>query len=156
MQTVIDFELPAPAEQVWPHIVELDRYPTWMRLVHAVKPSASASPPDGADEHPSWDVELRARVGPFARSKRLRMVRTESVTHDRVRFEREELDGRNHAAWVLTASLSPASVGTLLTMDLYYGGRLWTAGVLDRVLEQEIQRGKSALLEQVSGPSAAH
>ena len=43
----------------------------------AADPSSRATPP-------AWDVELRARLGPLARSKRLRMVRTAR-------------DGRDHA-----------------------------------------------------------
>ena len=45
-------------------------------------------------DEPAWEVELRARVGPFARSKRLRMALTEMVTDRLVVFERAEIDGR--------------------------------------------------------------
>ena len=51
------------------HVAELDAYPKWMSLVHSATRVANAN-------EPTWDVELRAKVGPFARSKRLRMVRT--------------------------------------------------------------------------------
>jgi hypothetical protein len=51
-----------------------------------------------------WDVELRARLGPLARSKRLRMVRTvrdpETFT---ATFERDQADGRNHSPWTAAA-----------------------------------------------------
>jgi hypothetical protein len=35
-------------------------------------------------------------------------------------------------------------------MDLAYGGSLWTAGVLDRVLAANIEAGKSGLAAAVS------
>ncbi len=37
----------------------------------------------------------------------------------------------------------------MLTMDLHYGGRLWTGGVLERVLREQIQSGRARLLELV-------
>ena len=49
-------------------------------------------------EPPVWDAELRARLGPLARSKRLRMVRTVHDSQRRVvRFERQELLARLRA-----------------------------------------------------------
>ena len=58
--------------ELFDQVATLDRYPPWMRLVHRVTPM----PPTTLG--PAWWVELRARVGPFARSKQLRMVRTSS------------------------------------------------------------------------------
>jgi hypothetical protein len=43
------------------------------------------------------------------------------------RFERRETDGRDHSPWTLDASVGPGSAGSTVTMDLRYGGRLWTA-----------------------------
>ena len=64
-----------------------------MRMVHRVEPSA---PDEG---RPAWHVELRARVRPFARSKRSRMVRTIYEPEHRVKFERVQDDERDHAEW---------------------------------------------------------
>jgi hypothetical protein len=112
----------------------------------AVPESASGAPPSA----PVWRVDLRARLGPLARSKRLRMERTE---HDadahRVRFERRELDDRRHAPWILSATVLPAGEGSTLTMHLHYGGKLWTGGVLERVLNEQIQQGRTRLLALV-------
>jgi uncharacterized protein YndB with AHSA1/START domain len=144
VHTVVDLDLPVPPERVWSHISDLAAYPAWMRLVHRVDEVAS-------DDHRArWDVELRAKVGPFARSKRLRMARTVYEPNRVVRFERSEFDGRDHAEWVLTATLEAVDHDACrLSMDLRYGGRLWTAGVLDRVLETEIRTGKDSLLRAV-------
>jgi hypothetical protein len=128
---------------------DLVDYPAWMRLVHRVEP---AEPVDG-DTGPAWDVELRARLGPLARSKRLRMVRTELVATERVVFARAERDGRTHSPWVLTATVGaqPSPLGgSLLDVHLHYGGGLWGGGLLERALTEEIQRGRTALVALVA------
>ncbi len=147
MRTSESVSVPAPPDAVFPFIVDLATYPSWLGLVHAATPDAST----GA---PAWLVELRARVGPFARSKQLRMERTERVDGELAVFERAEVDGREHARWTLRAELAPtADGGTLVTMHLAYDGRLWTAGLLERVLDEEIRRGRVGLVEAVSGGS---
>jgi hypothetical protein len=122
---------------------DLSTYPQWNGLVHR-----AVSEP-GNDR--AWDVELRARLGPLARSKRLRMVRTlrdaETFT---VRFERDQADGRNHAPWVLGAAIVERDGLSTLTMHLHYGGSLWTGGVLERVLADQITSGRERLLELVA------
>jgi hypothetical protein len=75
------------------------------------------------------------------------MVRT---VHDpavhRVRFERRELDGRRHSRWVLDAQVDEHAGGSALQMRLHYGGRLWTGGVLERALSDQIEQGRERLL----------
>ena len=146
MRTTATLDAPCTPEVLFAHVVSLDRYPAWMGLVHRVGPSPMASADD-----PAWDVELRARVGPLARSKRLRMVRAQFDPPWLAVFERHELDGRHHADWRLTARLE--AVGTAssrLCMELVYGGALWTGGVLQRILDEEIRRGSERLLELVT------
>jgi hypothetical protein len=154
MQTSVSLDLPVPVAVVVPYVATLDRYPAWMQLVHRAEPSAG-DPTDA--EPPAWDVELRAHLGPLARSKRLRMVRTRAEDDGGiVVFERRELDGRAHSPWVLTVELDEAAGppdGCRLTMHLSYGGSLWTGGVLQRVLDEEIRRGSARLLELVSEPT---
>ncbi len=127
-------------------VATLDRYPPWMRLVHRVTP---LEPDEG---RPAWWVELRAKVGPFARSKQLRMVRTVFEPVRRVRFERVQHDDRDHAQWILTADVAEESypVGTLLTMHLEYTGELWSASVLGRILNDEVRRSSAILSRQFS------
>jgi Polyketide cyclase / dehydrase and lipid transport len=137
-------ERATPAD-VFQHVAALDRYPGWMRLVHRVDP---VEPDEG---RPAWWVELRAKVGVFTRSKQLRMVRTVFEPDRRVRFERVQPDERDHATWVMTATTEPADVDTRLQVVLEYGGSLWTGGLLERVLEEEVRRGREALRRQVSG-----
>jgi hypothetical protein len=133
---------------------DLSRYPRWMGLVHRVE----SQPAD--DDAPAWLVELRARVGPLARSKRLRMVRTEIEPNRTVVFERRESDGRGHSPWVLRVEVRPVADGSdghdplsSLEVHLHYGGRLWTGGLLERALADEIERGREKLYELVSSPT---
>jgi uncharacterized protein YndB with AHSA1/START domain len=138
--------LAAPPATVFALVDDLGRYPEWMDLVHLV--SVSNSTADGA---PAWDVELRAKVGPLARSKRLRMVRTVHEPPQRVVFERAEVDGRQHSPWVLQSVLEPIDDGSVeLAMTLSYGGSLWTGVVLERVLDDHVVRGAEALAALVS------
>lgn len=133
-------ELNASVEVVRPFVSDLARYPQWMPLVH----SADASGED------AWNVELRAKVGVFARSKRLRMKRT--IDSDSLYvFEREEIDGRRHSPWLMRVSLAPTGGGSVVTIDLSYGGNLWTGGVLDRVLASQVDAGKKGLANVVHG-----
>jgi len=98
-------------------LADLGTYPEWLSLVHAAE----------QEQAETWLVTLRARLGPLARSKRLRMVRTE-LTDNRVRFERQETDAREHAAWTLTATLTPSSEPSVcdVQVHLHYGGTLWS------------------------------
>jgi hypothetical protein len=130
--------------ELFEHVATLDRYPPWMRLIHRVE----AIEPDTG--RPAWRVELRARIGPFARSKSLRMVRTVHQPPHRARFERIQDDDRDHAEWILTATVEEVDGGATLVTDLLYTGRLWGSGALQRVLDDEIGRGKEALRQIVS------
>jgi len=136
----------APAARVLAYVADLADYPQWMSLVH----SATAVP---AATVPTWDVELRAKVGPFARSKRLRMVRTifDTTNPTRVVFERRELDGREHAAWRLEVTINTTALGaTELVMQLHYDGRLFVS-VVEAILQQNIDAGRSKLAALLEG-----
>jgi hypothetical protein len=138
MDVVAHLDAPCTLDEVMVYVEDLAQYPRWVDLVHRATPAA------GADL--AWDVELRARVGPLTRSKRLRMTRV--VRDERtVEFRRHELDGRRHSDWVLRAELDEVAGGTRLTMRLHYGGGLWTGGLLERALAEQITSGRSRLLE---------
>lgn len=127
MHQTVTAPVAAAPDQVASIIGDLATYPNWLDLVTAAEPSTND------DDQPAWLVTIRAKVGPFARSKKLRMVRTvatEAEGASTYRFERRELDGRDHSAWTLDAAVSarPAdALGSTVTMDLRYDGGLWTA-----------------------------
>ena len=144
-------DAPCSAGRLFGLVDQLDAYPSWMDLVHRVEPAPSVSADAG---RPAWKVELRARVGPLARSKRLRMVRTRRDPDEGVVvFERAEVDGRSHSTWVLRATVSEQQGGSRLEMHLHYGGALWTGGLLERVLADQISAGRARLLARVAEPS---
>jgi len=140
MDIRVDVDLPCSIDAVLPLINDLTHYPQWMGLVHAVVPEA---------DHQAWQVELRGKIGPFARSKRLRMVQVETLSAEHLRFERAEVDGRSHSAWVLEAKVSQQASMTTLNMTLQYSGRLFSS-VVERALHDEIEASKQRLRKLVA------
>ena len=140
---------PAAPSRVLALVDDLGVYPQWMPLVHRAEPVVGVA---GA-----WNVELRAKVGPFARSKKLRMVRSTYERTDgaergdvaRIVFERREIDQRQHAMWRLTATVTAANSavgGAELVMRLHYDGRLFVS-VVEAILRQNIDAGRVRLAE---------
>jgi hypothetical protein len=140
VDVLASLDAPCPPASLLPWVEDLTRYPEWLDIV----PRAVLAGHHAGDVGPAWSVDLRGRLGPFARAKRLRMVRTE---HDdlHARFERVEQDGRQHSSWILDASIAGVADGSSLTMRLHYGGRLWMPA-LDRLLADEIERSRPRLL----------
>ncbi len=147
MELTADLSAPCDPNELFGWIDDLGQYPRWMGLVH----HATKTEPLATGE-PAWDVELRARVGPFARSKRLTMARTVCEQDRAVVFERYETDGRQHSVWRLGATVEPndSGPGSRLEMRLHYGGSLWTGGLMERVLEDEIRRSRDRLVRLIA------
>ena len=133
----------APAD-LFAWVADLERYPAWLSIVHRVVPAVPA-----VDE-PAWQVDLRGRIGPLARSKRLRMVRTAFQPGRLAVFERREADGRHHSSWSLRAEVTAVDDGARLVMDLHYGGGLWVP-MLERLLRDEIERSRVRLVALATG-----
>jgi hypothetical protein len=135
----VDVNLPCSAKELLPFIDDLAQYPSWMGLVHTVVPEGEGV----------WQVELRGKIGPFARSKRLRMIQVETSEPHHIRFERQENDGRSHSDWVLDAEVTEVGSTSTLNMTLHYGGRLFS-NVVERALHDEIEASKQRLRELVA------
>lgn len=149
MDLTATLEAPCTPAALFEWVEDLGRYPRWLDIV----PRAEAVDPVPTDPGPAWRVDLRGRLGPFARAKRLRMVRTVHRAPDgsaggQARFERAEHDGREHSPWVLDALVGATDEGSRLQMSLHYGGRLWMP-VLERLLTDEIERSRPRLLALV-------
>ena len=130
-------------------VCDLGGYPAWLDIVPRAEPVETVA----GDVGPAWSVDLRGKVGPLSRSKRLRMVRTRNEPPRLVVFERRELDGRSHSDWVLRARVDAAPAGgSNLTMELHYGGSMWVP-LLDRLLADEIERSRTRLLEVLGARS---
>lgn len=141
MDVTAELEAPVPAATLFAAVEDLDQYPAWLDIV----PRADRVEVGSDEGGPAWSVDLRGRVGPLARSKRLRMVRTVHEPGIHIRFERAELDGRQHSPWVLDAAVAATAGGSRLTMGLHYGGGLF-GPVMERILGEEIERSKPRLL----------
>ncbi|MGH2684781.1 MAG: SRPBCC family protein [Actinomycetota bacterium] len=141
MDVTAELDAPCSPAVLFTWVSDLGRYPEWLDIVPHAVPLG-----DGA-----WSVDLRGRLGPFARSKRLRMERTVCEEPQRARFERVEQDGRSHAPWILTADVAGTADGSRLIMHLHYGGGLF-GPVIERLLSDEIERSRPRLLACVRRP----
>ena len=124
-------------------LADLATYPSWNDLVSSAEPVEAV---DG-DPGPAWLTTLRAQVGPFSRSKQLRFVRDRLEDHEdhcSVRFIRRELDGREHAAWIMEAEVEPVALISSVTLTLSYEGGLWIPA-LGTVLHSAIERATERL-----------
>ena len=146
MDLTAELDAPCPTDVLFAHVDDLGRYPDWLEIVERAE-AAELHPDDDGDA--AWMVDLRGRLGPLARSKRLRMVRTELHAPELVRFERREHDGRNHSAWILEGRVVTAEAGSRLVMRLHYGGS-FGGSVLERLLRDAIDRSRPVLLSQIS------
>ena len=149
MDVTATLDAECPPEELFAWVGSLDTYDRWLDIV----PRADPAPPASDDPGPAWSVILRGRLGPLARSKRIRMVRTAFEAPTLAVFERRELDGREHAAWILRARVSGDAARSSLRMELHYGGSLWVP-LLDRLLTNEIESSRQRLRALVAGGSA--
>lgn len=140
MRLVVEHAVDASPDAVFSVVDDLGRYPSWMGLVHSAEALAADT----------WAVQLRARIGPLARSKKLTMARVVCEANRHVRFERRETDGRSHGEWILDVTVEPVPAGTRLVMSLQYGGRLWSS-VVEKVLHDEIEASKRRLDALLAG-----
>ena len=146
MDVVASVDVPVSVEKLFDYVADLANYPSWLEFVHKVDAIS-----DAGDTDATWQVELRARLGVFARSKRLRMTRTVCEAPRLVVFERREQDSRRHAEWVLRATVSATASGARLETNLHYSGSLFTGGLLERALTEQIKTGREKLNRQLSG-----
>ena len=138
-------DVPVSAEKLFDFVADLANYPSWLEFVHKVDAIS-----DAGDTDATWQVELRARLGVLARSKRLRMTRIVCEAPKLVVFERREQDLRRHAEWVLRATVSATATGARLETNLHYSGSLFTGGLLERALTEQIKTGRERLNQQLS------
>ncbi|HEY8546111.1 MAG TPA: SRPBCC family protein [Acidimicrobiales bacterium] len=157
MDVTAELVAPCGVEELFTWVGDLARYPAWLDIV----PVAVPAEPHPEDRGPAWSVDLRGQMGPFARSKRLRMVRVLHQPPLSVRFERFEHDGRDHSVWALQADVEPLDdedgrPTSLLRMRMHYGGALG-GPIIEKLLADEITRSGPRLLALVApdAPGAA-
>jgi hypothetical protein len=136
--------LPCPIATAKAELETLDGYPSWLGIVTRVTPT---EPLDG-DRGPAWRVELGGGLGPVRLRKRVRMVRT-AVEDRHIRYERNEVDGKDHSAWILEVALTASTPTTTeVIVALHYGGTL--PPLVDRILAVEIGRAGSRLAKRIA------
>lgn len=150
MKIVVQHDIDAPPHDVLEWVSDLARFPHWTKVLYRV----FDEPVDGPrrpDAPRAWQVELRGKIGPFARSKRLRMVEEPTGTDGHIRFRRQEIDATDHGTWILDVKVERGrtSASSHLTAVFEYDGRLWSAAV-ERLLRDEIESSKRRLSELVA------
>jgi len=145
MDLIASVEVPVSVEKLFAYVADLANYSSWLEFVYKVEVVGDSSETDA-----TWLVELRAKLGVLARSKRLRMTRTLCEPTRLVVFERREQDSRRHSDWVLRVTVSPTATGSRLETNLYYSGNLFTGGILERALNEQIATVREKLIQQLS------
>jgi len=145
MDLVASVEVPVSVEKLFDYVADLANYSSWLEFVHKVELVGESTETDA-----TWHVELRAKLGVLARSKRLRMTRTLCEHPKVVVFERREQDSRRHSEWILRATVSQTATGAKLETNLHYSGNLFTGGMLERALSDQIATGREKLIQQLS------
>jgi hypothetical protein len=140
-----ELDAPVAAAAVYVWVADLERYPQWLEIVTRAD-AADAHPGDAG---PAWFVQLRGKIGPLSRSKRLRMVRTVADEPHAVTFERRETDGQTHSPWVLRATIDERDGESHLSMSLHYGGGLFEP-IVERLLSREIDDARNRLADLIT------
>jgi hypothetical protein len=144
----VDISLEATFDQapsaVLAEVADLPGYPAWHGMVKRVEPDG-----DG------WLVDLGARLGPFTRTKRVRLVRAADEAEGgrgRVRFVRHESDREEYGGWELQADVDPASGAGPCTLRfrLLYDGSSPLIGMLEPILRAETQRSADRLRQRLA------
>jgi len=140
----LEAELATPPAAVLAEVADLPGYPAWHGMVKRVEPDG-----DG------WQVDLGARLGPFTRTKRVRLVRVgddEAGGPGHVRFIREELDRQEYGSWELRADVDPATGEGPCTLRfrLLYDGSSPLISMLEPILRAETQRSADRLRRRLA------
>ncbi len=141
VKQVIEVDLDGSPEQIFATLKDLANYQSWLGFIDTVDT-------DGGDT--SWIVTLRAQVGPFARLKKLRMVRVEEHVPESIRFSRRETDSKDHSDWDLHVTINEKEgVGCSVQMVVSYSGRFWSVP-LQAVFTSHVETAKVRLQETFS------
>ena len=145
MKQVIEVDLDSSSDKIFNVLNNLEAYENLLGFVDCVEALESE---EGV---PCWLVTLRAKIGPFARLKKLRMARTEEKRPEVVRFSRRETDGKNHSDWELCILLKEQGGDRcLVIIEVSYSGRFWSAP-LQSVFNSHVDTAKDLLQQTFSG-----
>jgi len=140
----LEAELDVAPAAVLAEVADLPGYPVWHGMVKGVEADG-----DG------WLVDLGARVGPFTRTKRVRMVRAddEGSAPGQVRFVRAEQDRTDYGEWEMLAIVEPATGDGPCTLRfrLRAEGSSKLIGVLEPLLRSETEKSADRLRRHLAG-----
>ncbi len=144
MDISLEAALDATPATVLAAVSDLPGYPIWHGMVKRVE-----SDGDG------WLVDLGARLGPFTRTKRVRMVRSDDEAGDpgQIRFVRAERDRADYGEWEMLAAVEPATGEGPCTLRfrLRAEGSSPLIGMLEPLLRAETDRSADRLRRLLAG-----
>ena len=144
VRQVIEVDLNGSSEQIFSALSDLANYKNWLGFIDTIDTVDA----DGGSA--CWIVTLRAQVGPFARLKKLRMVRVEEDFPELIRFSRKETDSKDHSDWDLHVTINEKEgVGCSVQMVVSYSGRFWSVP-LQAVFTSHVETAKVRLQETFS------
>ena len=144
VRQVIEVDLNGSSEQIFSALSDLANYKNWLGFIDTIDTVDA----DGGSA--CWIVTLRAQVGPFARLKKLRMVRVEEDFPELIRFSRKETDSKDHSDWDLHVTINEKEgVGCSVQMGVSYSGRFWSVP-LQAVFTSHVETAKVRLQETFS------
>ena len=133
----------AAPSAVLAEMADLSGYAEWHGMVKRVELDG-----DG------WLVDLGGRLGPFTRTKRVRMVRAphEEESAGQVRFVRHERDRHDHGAWELQCVVDPAAGKGPCTLRfrMLYDGSSPLIGMLEPLLRAEVDKSADRLRRRLA------
>ena len=144
-----ELDADCPPEVLFEWVDDLGRYPSWLDIVPRAEPGR------GHGRAAGLAVDLRGRLGPLARSKRLRMVRTVHEPPSTAVFERRSSTAgptrpgccaprSRRSTPVPRRGPQPADDAPPLRRRALWGP------VLERVLGDEIERSRPRLLRRIT------
>jgi len=140
----LEAALDASPTAVLAEVADLPGYPVWHGMVKRVEADG-----DG------WLVDLGARLGPFTRTKRVRMVRSDDGAGGagQVRFVRAELDREDYGQWEMLAIVDPATGEGPCTLRfrLRAEGSSPLIGMLEPLLRAETEKSADRLRRHLAG-----
>ncbi len=121
MKQTVELTVKASSEVVFNAFRDLENYLEWLSFIDSVDPITNGN------GDLSWIVVLRSQVGPFARMKKLRIVKNNEVTNSFISFSRVELDEKEHSSWDLEVTCQPVSDdSTRVKLTVSYSGKFWS------------------------------
>tara|TARA_Y100001970_G_scaffold199704_1_gene242917 strand:- start:119 stop:577 length:459 start_codon:yes stop_codon:yes gene_type:complete len=144
VRQVIEVDLNGSSEQIYIALADLANYKNWLGFIDDI---------DTVDidaGNTCWIVTLRAQIGPFARLKKLRMVRVEEDFPKSIRFSRKETDSKDHSDWDLHVTISEkGDMGCSVQMVVSYSGGFWSVP-LQAVFTSHVETAKVRLRKMFS------